>query len=316
MTTNSFREIFTRNPNNPLLTMKDIPYPANTVFNCGATMFNGETLLLLRVEDRRGHSHLTTACSKDGVSNWVVDSQATMVASPKTHPEETWGIEDPRVTYVEELEQWMIAYTSYSEGGPLVSLATTSDFKNFQRLGAILPPEDKDAALFPMKFGNRWAIIHRPVSAWSTGAHIWISFSPDLKHWGDHQILISARKGSWWDANKIGLSPPPLLTERGWLICYHGVRSTPAGCLYRLGLALLDQEDPRKVLCRSKEWIFSPEENYERLGDVNHVVFPCGWLLEGDEVRMYYGAADTCIALATAKLQDLLTWLDDNDSKE
>ncbi|MFO7287484.1 MAG: glycosidase, partial [Gammaproteobacteria bacterium] len=212
--------------------------------------------------------------------------------------------------------RWVIAYTAFSRGGPLVSLAATEDFKSFERLGAVMTPEDKDAALFPERIGGRWALIHRPVpaGALSLGAHIWISFSPDLKHWGDHEILLRARQGGWWDANKIGLSPPPLKTDEGWLICYHGVRTTAAGCLYRLGLALLDLEDPRKVIRRSSEWVFAPRESYERAGDVSDVVFPCGWTLVDGEIRMYYGCADTSIGLATANLSDLLDWLRAHDS--
>jgi predicted GH43/DUF377 family glycosyl hydrolase len=307
-------DVFVRNPGNPIITVRDIPYPANTVFNAGVAMVEGETLLLIRVEDRRGHSHLTVARSKDGLTGWRIDEAPTLLPSPETHPEEAWGIEDPRITYIEEMKQWFIAYTAYSKGGPLVSLATTRDFRKFERLGAVLPPEDKDAALFPVRFDGRWAIIHRPVSAWSTGAHIWLSFSPDLKYWGEHQILIHARKGGWWDANKIGISPPPLRTDRGWLLLYHGVRTTAAGCIYRLGLALLDREDPKRVLARSDEWVFAPQENYERLGEVGLVVFPCGWLLKGNELRLYYGAADTCVAAATARLDDVLGWLDEHSS--
>ena len=141
------------------------------------------------------------------------------------------------------------------------------------------------------------------------GAHIWISYSPDLKHWGDHQIVLRAREGGWWDANKIGLSPPPLETPEGWLILYHGVRHTPSGCIYRLGLALLDRDDPTKVLRRGDQWVFSPKVPYERDGDVDDVVFPCGWILEGDMLRIYYGGADSCIALATASLKDVLDYL-------
>jgi predicted GH43/DUF377 family glycosyl hydrolase len=122
---------------------------------------------------------------------------------------------------------------------------------------------------------------------------------------------LHARRGAWWDANKIGLSPPPLETPEGWLLMYHGVRSTAGGCLYRLGLALLDLEDPRRVLRRCDEWIFAPEMQYERLGDVNGVVFPCGWILDEatGAIRMYYGGADSCLALATAQLSDVLSFL-------
>jgi predicted GH43/DUF377 family glycosyl hydrolase len=302
-------ELLTRHPANPIIAAADLPYSANSVFNPAATLRDGETILLMRVEDRRGLSHLTVARSSDGVAGWRIDTVPTFVAEPETYPEEIWGIEDPRVTFVEEEQRWIVAYTAYSRGGPLVSLATTEDFQKFERLGAILSPENKDAALFPVRFDGRWALVHRPVCK-GFGANMWISFSPDLKHWGDHGLLLEARAGGWWDAGKIGLSPPPLKTDQGWLILYHSVRTTASGSIYRLGLALLDLEDPRRVLKRSSEWLFSPSETYERVGDVGNVVFPCGWTLVDDEIRVYYGAADMSIALATGRLSELLAWLD------
>jgi len=308
---NTYQRLFLRHPRNPILAVRDWPYPANSVFNAGAARFDDKVVLLVRVEDRRGISHLTVARSVDGVGGWEIDSSPTLMPSPLSHPEEIWGIEDPRITYLEEIGEWAVCYTAYSQGGPLVALALTKDFRTFQRLGPVMPPEDKDAALFPVRFKGRWAMLHRPVSTFpGTGAHIWISFSPDLKHWGDHQILIPARRGAWWDANKIGLSPPPLATPEGWLILYHGVRQTPSGSIYRLGMALLDLEDPRRVLRRSDEWVFGPEEQYEKEGDVDDVVFPCGWVRDGeDRLLVYYGAADKCVALATASLQDLLAYV-------
>jgi len=310
MANRHFRTLFHRYDKNPILTAQDWPYPANSVFNAGAALVDGTTLLLVRVEDRRGISHLTVARSADGVGGWMIDPEPTLLPSPKSHPEEVWGIEDPRLTWLEERQCWAVTYTAYSAAGPLVSLATTTDFRSFTRLGPVMPPEDKDAALFPVRFGGRWAMLHRPVAtAWSTGAHIWLSFSPDLKHWGDHRVLIPARLGGWWDARKIGLSPPPLETPEGWLLLYHGVRTTAAGSLYRLGLALLDRSDPTRVLRRSADWIFGPSEEYELKGDVPGVVFPCGWIAQGDDVRLYYGAADTSVALATAKLSELVDFI-------
>jgi predicted GH43/DUF377 family glycosyl hydrolase len=306
-------ELFTRYSGNPILKATDWPYPANTVFNPGATLLpNGETLLLVRVEDRRGISHLTAARSADGVSGWRIDPQPTLMPDPAHYPEEIWGIEDPRITWVEELGQFVIAYTSYSTSGPAVSLALTADFRTFERKGVVMPPEDKDAALFPRRFGGRWLLIHRPVATFPTmQANIWYSYSPDLKHWGDHAVALVARRGAWWDANKIGLSPPPIETPEGWLMIYHGVRNTPAGCLYRLGLALFDLEDPQRLIHRGDEWVFAPHEPYEQVGDVADVVFPCGATVHADtnQLYLYYGAADTCVALATADLGDLLTWL-------
>jgi len=305
-----FGRLFERHPGNPIISAHDLPYPAHAVFNAGAAKVGDEYLLLLRVEDKRGLSHLTVARSPDGVRTWKIDEKPSMMPCPDEHPEEVYGIEDPRITYLEERGVWAVAYTSFSEGGPLVSLALTEDFKEFDRHGPVLPPEDKDAALFPARIKGRWAMVHRPVTVYpGTGAHIWISFSPDLRHWGDHRILLPARRGAWWDANKVGLSPPPLRTDEGWLMLYHGVRTTASGVIYRLGLALLDLEDPLKVIARSDEWIFAPETHYELLGDVDKVVFPCGWIREGDEILLYYGGADTCVGLATAKLSDLLGWL-------
>ena len=210
---------------------------------------------------------------------------------------------------MEELQQWVITYTAFSKGGPLVSLATTKDFHNFNRLGPVMPPEDKDAAVFPVRFDGRWAMLHRPVAKLSNIlSNIWISFSPDLSHWGDHQEVIQAREGSWWDASKIGLSAPPMETPEGWLILYHGVKTTASGSIYRLGLVLLDLEDPTRVIRRSDEWIFGPKASYEREGDVDDVLFPCGWIKKDDTIFMYYGAADSCIALATAKLENILNF--------
>lgn len=153
-------------------------------------------------------------------------------------------------------------------------------------------------------------MLHRPVSGFpNTEGHIWLSYSPNLKHWGEHHILLHARNGSWWDSNKIGLSAPPIQTKHGWLIIYHGVRATASGSIYRLGLALLDLKKPSKVLRRSDEWVFGPKTSYEREGDVDDVVFPCGWTVREETVYMYYGAADSCIALATAKLKDLIDYV-------
>jgi predicted GH43/DUF377 family glycosyl hydrolase len=153
-------------------------------------------------------------------------------------------------------------------------------------------------------------LIHRPVSA--PKAHMWISYSPDLRSWGNHKLMLEARRGAWWDANKIGLASPPIETAKGWLVIYHGVRQNAAGSIYRLGLALFDLHAPEICLKRGDEWIFSPEESYELRGDVDNVVFPCGHTMatDGDTIRLYYGAADSCIALATGSVRAMLEWLE------
>lgn len=312
---NQHTELFHRHKKNPILTADNWPYPVNSVFNAGATLLqDGTTLLLCRVEDRRGLSHLCAARSANGKDSWQIDQQPTLLPDPDNYPEELWGIEDPRISFVPELKKYAIVFTAFTRDGPGVALALTEDFKNFERYGVIMPPEDKDAALLPYRIDGNWAMIHRPVSA--PRAHMWISFSPDLKNWGKHILMMDARKGAWWDANKIGLSPPPIETPEGWLVIYHGVKQTCSGCIYRLGLALFDLKKPEILIKRSSEWIFSPEEPYELNGDVGNVVFPCGYTVgsDGDTINLYYGAADTSIALATSSIKQMLEWLDQHSS--
>lgn len=307
--------LFSRYEQNPILSRDHWPYPINSVFNAGAVrLADGDTLLLCRVEDRRGISHLCAARSSNGIDGWRIDAEPTLTANPREYPEEIWGIEDPRITYVPELGKYAVAYTSFARGGPGVSLAMTKDFRSFERYGVIMPPEDKDAALLPRRINGYWAMIHRPVT--TLGAHMWISYSPDLSHWGSHKVILEARRGGWWDANKIGLCSPPIETPKGWLMIYHGVRHTASGSIYRLGLALFDLEKPDVCLQRGESWIFGPEAPYERTGDVNDVVFPCGQTIDadGDTIKLYYGAADSCIALATGSIRALLAWLEANPS--
>jgi predicted GH43/DUF377 family glycosyl hydrolase len=304
-------ELFHRHNANPILTAAQWPYPVNSVFNPGAVMMpDGTTLLLCRVEDRRGHSHLCAARSANGVDTWQIDPAPTLPADPEGYPEELWGIEDPRITHVPELESYAVVYTAYSRDGPGIALALTKDFVSFERYGLIMQPEDKDGALLPRRINGQWVLIHRPVNA--PGAHMWVSYSPDLRSWGHHKLMLNARRGSWWDANKIGLSPPPIETPEGWLVIYHGVRRTGSSSLYRLGLALFDLQSPEVCLKRGDEWMFGPEEPYERHGDVDDAVFPCGYTLaaDGDTLRIYYGAADSCIAMATSSVREMLAWLD------
>jgi predicted GH43/DUF377 family glycosyl hydrolase len=255
----------------------------------------------------RGISHLQVARSKDGATGWHYDERR-LLEPIKAHPEEIWGCEDPRMIWLPERDEWAITYTAYSDLGPLVSLAMTCDFHEVSRFGPVMPPDDKDAALFPRRFNGRWVMIHRPAPT-RGGAHMWLSYSPDLRHWGDHTLLVEARKGAWWDADKIGLGPPPLETPEGWLVMYHGAHMTSSGPIYRVGFVLLDLENPEIVLRRSDTWVMAPQADYERVGDVSKVVFPNGWVMDEATgvLSLYYGAADSVVALATANLSDIMT---------
>jgi len=306
-------ELFRRHPANPILTAAQWPYPIHTVFNPGAIRLkDGRTLLLCRCEDHRGLSHFCKAISEDGITGWQIDRSPTFQPDPDNYPEELWGIEDPRITFVAELDAYIIAYTAFGKVGPGVSLAKTTDFVNFERLGLTMQPDDKDAALFPCKFGGCFLLIHRPIS--SEGADLWVSESPDLKNWGSPKLLLRARRGAWWDANKVGLSPPPIETPKGWLVLYHGVRTHASGSLYRVGLALFDLHEPHKLLRRGPSWIIGPEAPYERMGDVNNVVFPTGYTIgaDRDTIYMYYGAADTSVCVTVGSIKRLLEWIEEH----
>lgn len=308
-----YEELFVRYKKNPILTAEMWPYPAHTVFNAGATRLkDGTTLLLCRVEDRTGRSHLTAARSHNGVDGWVIDPEPTLMPDREGHPEEFWGIEDPRVVYVDELKKYVVTYTAFGKAGPGVALCTTEDFKTFERFGLVMQPDDKDATLLPHRIGGNFVMVHRPVHMSEWGAHIWMSDSPDLRNWGNHRLILRARKGGWWDANKIGLSPPLIETSQGWLMLYHGVRTSCAGSLYRLGLALFDKHRPDECIRRGDEWIMGPETPYEKTGDVDNVAFPCGFTIgdDHDTINLYYGGADTCMALAHGSIKQLLHWLE------
>jgi predicted GH43/DUF377 family glycosyl hydrolase len=302
------RDLFVRDRGNPLLTASGWPYRVNAVLNPGATLVDGDTVLLCRVEDRRGISHLTVARSADGVSNWVVDP-VPLLGPALDHPEECWGMEDPRITRVEELDCWVIAYTALGKQGPAVALSTTRDFRSVHRLGVVCPPEDKDAALLPRRVNGEFILFHRPVSAIGGRPGVWLSRSTDLHGWAAPEPVFGTRPGGWWDSARVGIGPPPIETPQGWLVLYHGARDTVAGSLYRVGLLLLDLNNPAVVIARSAEWVLGPSDHYELTGQVPGVIFPCGLTHRtgSNELRLYYGAANSCIAAATAQLTDVIT---------
>lgn len=301
-------ELFERHPGNPILTAADWPGDVNAVFNPGAAEVNGDTVLLARVEDRRGISQLGVARSPNGFDGWEVQPEPLLAPDDET-PSEQWGFEDPRLVWIEELARWAITCTAYGPAGPAVFLATTEDFRTVERYGIVRHPEDKNAALLPVRIDGRWILLHRPKTEFGGGhGEILLSRSTDLVSWTAPEQVLQPRPGAWWDSLRIGIGPPPIRTEHGWLLIYHGVKETIAGGIYRVGLALLDLDEPTRVLHRLAAWILAPVAEYERTGDVPNVVFPCGVIHdpESDTVRLYYGAADTTICVATARLGDLL----------
>ncbi|MEA1963746.1 MAG: glycoside hydrolase family 130 protein, partial [Candidatus Aerophobetes bacterium] len=225
---------------------------------------------------------------------------------------EARGIEDPRATFIED--SYYIMYTASSGYGPQIALAKTNDFHTFERIALISESGNKDGVLFPEKINGQYVRLDRPIGL-GIGS-IWILYSNDLYSWGHSKVLISPRWG-YWDSYRVGASAPPVRTTHGWLEIYHGVQMTSSGLIYRVGTVLLDLKDPASVIVRCNVPLLSPRENYERVGDVNNVVFACGAIVESNgEVKMYYGAADTCFCIATAKMEDIIKWTLNEVTKE
>jgi predicted GH43/DUF377 family glycosyl hydrolase len=283
----------TRHPANPILEpIPDHPWEARNVFNNGVITHDGKVVLIYRGQGFENDiSRLGYAESADGVH---FDRLPDPVFSPDD-PTEVNGVEDPRLTALDGRIQML--YTAWSPEAIQVARASTTDFRTWQRHGIVFPgPDNKDAALFPEKVAGKYLAFHRiPPS-------IWLASSDDLATWGDYREIMRPREGCF-DALKLGAGGPPILTERGWLVIYHGVDHD---LVYRLGVALLDRDDPTKVLNWPEEPVLEPEEPWELVGDVPNVVFTCGTAEVGDDYYVYYGGADRVIGLATANKRDLL----------
>ena len=289
---------------NPILTKESVPFKVNSIFNPGAVKFNDEYLLLCRVELPIGRSAFVIARSKDGLNFKVENS---LCLTPEDHNEYykyvEWGIEDPRITQIED--EFYITYTGYSRFLPLVMLAKTKDFKKYDILGPITEPSNKDAAIFPKKINDLFWKVDRPSA--ETQRDIWINCSPDLIHWGQYKILLKSSPGTW-EADKIGGSTQPIKTDKGWLMLYHGVRGFEISSIYKIGVLLLNLEKPWIIKGKSRDPILAPDHLYERIGDVSNVVFTNGWIVEDDgKVLIYYSGADTNVCVATTTIEDLLS---------
>jgi len=286
-----------RHSSNPVLEPKPgHRWEARSVFNCATIRSNDLYHMLYRAVDPSLISSVGYAVSVDGF-HWL------RLDSPVLAPQETYeerGVEDPRVVELEG--QYYLTYAAYSAQGTRVALARSTNLISWQRMGVILPDENnKDAALFPKKLNGRYALLHR------RPPHIWIAFSDDLLCWDDHQVLMETRPGKW-DSRRIGAAGPPIYTDRGWVLIYHGVDERR---IYRLGVAVLDLEDPTRVLFRQDDPILEPEEGWEVYGDVPNVVFSCGQAEADSDTYVYYGAADSVIGVAVLDAEEMEDLLDE-----
>ena len=223
----------------------------NVVFNPAAAVVDGETVLLARVERSPG-SRISRLRARRTASTAGASRPSRSSRRTKGVESEQWGFEDARAVWVDELDRFAITCTAYGPAGPAVYLATTKDFSTVERHGIVITPEDKNAALLPERVDGRWILFHRPTTGFGvTHPGIALSRSPDLVNWSPPESVLKPREGAWWDSLRIGIGPPLLKTEHGWLLIYHGVKETVGGAIYRVGLALLDLEEPTRVLQRA-----------------------------------------------------------------
>ena len=295
-------KVMHRYENNPLIAPRDI-CDAYATFNCGQTMYNGKTILLLPVQEMGNQvPSIHLAESEDGI-HFDIHKEAFIKRSEKFYDLDHWPI-DPRVAYIPEDDMYYIIRPMNSSWGCSSLLLRTKDFKSVEEMGIVALPNNRVPSLFQGKVNGRYAKLDRPYGgAGSTnGGDIWISYSDDLLNWGDFKPFM--KPYTIWSADKIGPTPP-IKTKYGWLEIYHGVK-----CLrYSLGAVLLDLDDPTKIIARAKSPILTPNEPFEYMGhSYNGTVFACGAIVEEekDEIRIYYGASDCAIGLAKGKLSELI----------
>lgn len=296
--------IVQRHKKNPILTRDDVPYPVGTVHNAGVVRHGGHYVMLFRSHTPNGRSIIGKAESKDGFA-FKVDPEPFLVpATAGAFADyEAFGVEDLRITPIEG--EYLLTYSAYSRHGVRNALARTKDFKSVERVALITQADLRNVVIFPEKIDGRYVRLDRPhseITPWS----IWISYSPDLVHWGDSRMLIKPVPYHW-DEMKVGPGAPPFRTPDGWLSIYHGIFQTMAGAVYRLGVALHDLDDPAKVLGVADRWILQPEDPWEVTGYVPNVVFTCGAVPEDDgTVKIYWGGADTVMCAGTAVVDELV----------
>jgi len=270
---------------NPILTKADVPYPVETVHNAGVVKHAGRYVMVFRSHLRNGRSILGVAESDDGFRFRVRPKPFLVPAEQEPFATyEEYGVEDPRICPLEGA--YWITYSAYSRHGVRVALARTEDFERIERIALITPADMRNVVLFPARFKGLYARLDRPhteIAPWS----IWISWSPDLVHWGRSELLIRPL-AYHWDEMKIGPGAPPIATPDGWLNIFHGVFKTMDGAVYRLGVALHELEDPARLIGVADEWILQPEDPWERTGYVHNVVFCCGAVAEDDGTLKLY----------------------------
>ena len=304
--------ILIRHLKNPLLHVKDYPGVAQ-IYNPAPVQFGDETLLLVSVVEhaaKKGYGRdvgqTRIARSKDGI-NFELGTENFIDTQAEGMP---WDLYhhfiDNRVTKIDDWYYIITPVMVKDFDSPVGMLGRTKDFKSYERLDIITQPKNRGASLFPEKINGKYYKFDRPGGGDGSNGDIWISASPDLIHWGEFKPVLNAGY-RFWNVQKIGPTPP-IKTEKGWLDIIHGVFTPAGGTYYYIGAMLLDLEEPWKVIGKTNSYILGPEEDYERHGNCDNTVFPCGAIADydKDQIRLYYGACDNYICLATGSLSELV----------
>ncbi|MBR1911990.1 MAG: glycoside hydrolase family 130 protein [Treponema sp.] len=282
------------------------------IFNSAVVPYKGAFVGVFRGETTTGRPFLYLGHSADGIS-WQYDEEKISMVDEQG---KTWNplyAYDPRCVLVDG--QYYLIWCGDFDGASL-GIARTSDFKTFVRLENPFLPFNRNGVLFPRKINGEYVLLSRPSDSGHTPfGDVFLSRSPDLTFWGKHRLVMSKGGSGWWQAVKIGCGPAPLETDEGWLVFYHGVTGTCSGFVYSIGAALLDRDCPSKVLYRSGRYLLTPEESYETSGFVPNVTFPVAALADQKtgRIALYYGAADTVVALAFCQLDEVIAYIKENN---
>lgn len=284
---------------------------SNSIFNSAVVPFGEGFAGVFRCDNRAVQMNIFAGFSADGV-NWQIADEPIKFVPGNTEMIESAYKYDPRVTKIGD-RYWITWCNGYH--GPTIGIGYTDDFKTFHQCENAFLPFNRNGVLFPQQFDGKYAMLSRPSDNGHTPfGDIWVSYSPDMKFWGEHRHVMSPSpfEQSAWQCTKVGAGPVPILTDEGWLLLYHGVITTCNGFRYSMGAALLDRNDPSKVLYRTQPYLLAPAVPYELAGDVPNVVFPCAALTDGDRLAVYYGAADTCVGLAFGYISEIIEFTKNN----
>jgi beta-1,4-mannooligosaccharide/beta-1,4-mannosyl-N-acetylglucosamine phosphorylase len=287
---------------NPVIPRDLIP-SSNSIFNSAVVPYKGRFAGVFRCDDRTRHMRLHTGRSDDGI-NWRIEEEPIQFSCNVPALKPFGSGYDPRVCWIEDryYVQWCNSYH-----GPTIGLAWTKNFRTYHQLENAYLPYNRNGVLFPRKIGGNYVMLSRPSDRGHTPfGDVFCSQSPDLTYWGKHRFVMGTRGG--WQSTKVGPGPTPIETSEGWLLIYHGVLTSCNGFVYAAGVALLDLDEPWKVIARAGRYLIAPWKLYECVGDVPNVVFPCAALCDAPSGRLaiYYGAADTVVGLAFAYAQELV----------